>query len=103
QVDQAPGVCVDDLCLAGPDLRDGKFRGELLGGVVTVKATGRAHVYAEDAAFPYRTWPSVSGPSGHGDGPSGHGDGRTDVTFIPYYAWANRTVGPMAVWVPMHR
>ncbi len=38
----------------------------------------------------YRTWPmsAAHGPSGV-------------VTAIPYFLWANRTAGPMRVWIPL--
>jgi DUF1680 family protein len=60
----------------------------LLGGVVTLKVPvvfaanpGSAVPYAEEIA------PESYGPS-------------TRVTAVPYYAWANRGVGPMRVWIP---
>ncbi|WP_345399979.1 hypothetical protein [Nonomuraea salmonea] len=28
--------------------------------------------------------------------------GPVDLTFVPYYAWANRTPGAMTIWTPMH-
>ncbi|MEV4110421.1 beta-L-arabinofuranosidase domain-containing protein [Nonomuraea sp. NPDC049695] len=90
-----PGVIVDDLCVAGADLRDGTAVAGLPADVVPVIARGRAHVHREeDGGFPYRTAAGPREPE--------HG-GPVDLTFVPYYAWANRGVGPMTVWAPMHR
>ncbi|WP_226899279.1 glycoside hydrolase family 127 protein [Nonomuraea phyllanthi] len=89
-----PGVIVDDLCVAGADLRDGTAVPGLPAEVVPVTARGRAHVHREeDGGFPYRT---AAAPREWEHG------GPVDLTFVPYYAWANRQVGPMTVWVPMH-
>ncbi|MEQ4719547.1 beta-L-arabinofuranosidase domain-containing protein [Nonomuraea sp. B19D2] len=90
-----PGVIVDDLCVAGADLRDGTAVAGLPADVVPVTARGRAHVHLEeDGGFPYRTAAAPREPE--------HG-GPVDLTFVPYYAWANRGAGPMTVWAPMHR
>ncbi|MEV1169617.1 beta-L-arabinofuranosidase domain-containing protein [Nonomuraea sp. NPDC049784] len=93
QVDH-PGVIVDDLCLASPDLSDGAPLTGLPAEVVPVIARGRAHVHREeDGGFPYRT-AATPLESAH--------EGPVDLTFVPYYAWANRGAGPMTIWTPMH-
>ncbi|MEO3789242.1 beta-L-arabinofuranosidase domain-containing protein [Nonomuraea sp. B10E15] len=90
-----PGVIVDDLCLAAADLRDASAVAGLPADVVPVTARGRAHVHREDdGGFPYRTAAAPQEPE--------HA-GPADLTFVPYYAWANRGAGPMTVWTPMHR
>ncbi|WP_433440535.1 glycoside hydrolase family 127 protein [Nonomuraea sp. CA-141351] len=89
-----PGVIVDDLCLASSDLRDGAPIIGLLAEVVPVIARGRAHVHREeDGGFPYRSAATPLEPA--------H-EGPADLTFVPYYAWANRGAGPMTIWTPMH-
>jgi uncharacterized protein len=93
QVDH-PGVIVDDLCVAGPDLRDGAPLPGLPAEVVPVLARGRAHAHrAEDGGFPYRTATAPQEPE--------HA-GPVELTFVPYHAWANRGAGPMTIWTPMH-
>ncbi|TDD20099.1 glycoside hydrolase family 127 protein [Nonomuraea diastatica] len=90
-----PGVIVDDLCLAAADLRDAGAVAGLPADVVPVTARGRVHVHREDdGGFPYRTAVAPQDPE--------HA-GPADLTFVPYYAWANRGSGPMTVWTPMHR
>ncbi|MBF8184605.1 glycoside hydrolase family 127 protein [Nonomuraea sp. K274] len=88
-----PGAVIDDLCVAGADLRDGAPITGLPAEVVPVLARGRVHVHGEDdGGFPYRSAaprePEHAGPA--------------DLTFVPYYAWANRGPGAMTVWAPMH-
>jgi DUF1680 family protein len=88
------GVIVDDLCVADADLRDGAPITGLPPEVVPVLARGRAHVHRQaDGGFPYRTAAAPLEPE--------H-EGPIDLTFVPYYAWANRGAGPMTVWAPMH-
>ncbi len=62
-------------------------RPDLLGGVTVVTATGKAPAVEGDVGVLYaadRAEPALI------DRP---------LTFIPYYAWANRTAGEMLVWV----
>ena len=53
---------------------------------LTAKASIRAH---RDAGWwPYGPRDEIAGPA------------SVDVTAVPYYAWANRDLGPMRVWLP---
>ncbi len=90
QVDQPDGVVVDDLRLdvAGP--RAAEHHADLLGGLTTVQVRGRAGRH-EPAPWPY---PAATEPASM---PAGDG---VQVTAVPYFAWANRGVGPMRVWLP---
>ncbi|GAB2910052.1 glycoside hydrolase family 127 protein [Nonomuraea fastidiosa] len=89
-----PDAGVDDLCLAGAELTDGRPLTGLPAEVVPVHARGRVHVHREeDGGYPYRTAAAPLEPE--------H-EGPVDLTFIPYYAWANRDLGPMTIWTPMH-
>ncbi|MEU1519733.1 beta-L-arabinofuranosidase domain-containing protein [Streptomyces sp. NPDC005811] len=91
QTDQPGGLDPDDLALdpAAPLTVDS--RPHLLGGVVTVGATGRPLTPDEPGAWPYR-------PLGTGEPRPGAGVG---LTAVPYYAWANREAGAMRVWLPL--
>jgi DUF1680 family protein len=81
-------------CIEWPDVKDGKvvnlllpddaaisteFRADLLGGVEVLKGAALSLHWTE-----------------------GHKIGKDKVEFtaIPYYAWANRGPGQMAVWLP---
>ncbi len=55
-----------------------QWRGDLLGGVTTI--TGRVQALQEDGSLR-----------------------EQDFTAIPYYAWAHRGAGEMAVWLPRNR
>lgn len=65
-----------------------EVRKNLLGGVVvlkhagqTVASSGKLYERFDERAKPSALW----------------------LTFVPYYAWANREPGPMEVWVPVVR
>jgi hypothetical protein len=62
-----------------------RFDPELLGGVVVLEGRGAALVDAGWDDLLYRTTAPETQPCA--------------VRAIPYYAWDNRTAGPMAVWV----
>jgi DUF1680 family protein len=63
-------------------------RADLLGGVTVIGARG----YAQDAGTSlYRSFDASPRPRR-----------RLPLTAIPYYAWANRSPGPMRVWVPVN-
>jgi uncharacterized protein len=74
----------DDLSLTavGRAERDA----DLLGGITTIHATGRSRRHVPQP-WPYgQTTPSIVEP--------------TDIVAVPYFAWANRGIGPMRVWLP---
>ncbi len=71
-----------------------EFLPEKLGGMMVLKHKGvvRARPLSEEPL--YRTLGASKGKAG----------GRTvDLTFIPYYAWANREPTSMQVWIPYTR
>jgi hypothetical protein len=89
QAGQADGVVVDDLCVdpAGPAVAE--HRPDLLTGVTVVTAQGRARKRVS------RGWPySQAGDAAAPDGED------VQITAIPYFAWGNRGIGPMRVWLP---
>jgi uncharacterized protein len=87
QVDN-DGAVVDDVRVDVAGAVASEHRPDLLDGVTVVRVQGRAGPH-EVAASPYR---AVTEPSDDGAGVS--------LTAVPYYAWANRGVGPMRVWLP---
>lgn len=67
-------------------------RPDLLGGIVTVTATGEVTTTGEPHGRPY----------GFGDlkaRSAGPKTKSTPLLFIPYFAWANRSPGEMIVWI----
>lgn len=74
-----------------PDSKIGEqLEPALLGGVVTL--TVPARFVGTD-----RDW--SGGLYQAADGLAGQADEQVSLTAIPYYAWANREAGPMAVWL----
>lgn len=98
--DQAPGVGIDDLAIDNdPHHLKTVDCPKLLGGVMAIEARG----------FVRRTEPSAAGAMDHAGlpytdaTPAGASDPiATPLRAIPYYAWANREIGSMRVWVPIH-
>jgi DUF1680 family protein len=67
-----------------------EWRSDMLGGVMTVSASGQAHDLSKWDGVTFRPYSSVA-----------HGASQpTKLTAIPYFAWANRGPGPMRVWIP---
>ncbi len=89
QVDQPVGVAVDDVRIELPGDPVAEHRPELLGGVTVVTVSGRARRH-EPGPWPYR--PATAESDGPGD--------PVPLTAVPYFAWANRELGPMRVWLP---
>jgi len=94
QLDQPEGVALADVRLdvnqkSSSQFQE-EFRDDLLGGIVALRCAGavddksslRAGLY-----FRYR--------------PETFNKHATTLTFIPYYAWANRASTPMQVWTPV--
>jgi hypothetical protein len=89
QVDQADGVDVDDLHLVVSGERSTRYREDLLGGVTVISLKGRPGRHAEQP-WPYAAADRETPPLG----------AEVDVTAVPYFAWANRGIGAMRVWLP---
>jgi DUF1680 family protein len=69
-----------------------EFQKDLLGGVLVLRHPGEALGETAEQRrlyFQYSGEPRKSKP--------------VSLTFIPYYAWANRTATPMQVWTPLSR
>jgi DUF1680 family protein len=90
QVDQAPGVRVDDLHLDGSGPVRAEHRADLLDGVTVVHVQGRTGARPAGDG-PYREAGTVA-PTQAGS--------PTAVVAVPYFSWANRGIEPMRVWLP---
>ena len=95
QIDQSEGVALKDVALnlgakSSPSFQE-EFRRDLLGGVLLLRHAGAALGESADRRlyFRYSGEPRKANP--------------VSLTFIPYYAWANRTATPMQVWIPVSR
>jgi DUF1680 family protein len=66
-------------------------RPEMLGGIVTLEGDALQRDFADWQHTLYRCAQEVH------DCPQRH----VPLTAIPYFAWANRTPGPMTVWIPV--
>ncbi len=96
QVDH-PGGGLDDVVLDTSRPLTVKHRPDLLGGVTTVLAGGYRRTDPDPGWWPYASRPADAGP---GRAPSGARVRPIELTAIPYYAWANRRIGSMRVWLP---
>jgi uncharacterized protein len=91
QVDLPAGVAMADVALVpGAELREGS-EPDLLGGVVTVRTEGVRRSTGEWGGWPYRD---------QGGAEHDRAGEPVGLAAIPYFAWANRTPGPMRVWIP---
>ena len=96
QIDQGENVALKDVALsAGKNSNSGfeeTFEKDLLGGVLVLRHPGAAYEESADRSslyFSHNAPPRKSRP--------------VQLTFIPYYAWANRVQTAMQVWTPMAR
>jgi DUF1680 family protein len=95
ELDQEQGVALSDVGLPargsmGEAGFSETFEKDLLGGVVVLHHEGAVVQSSSERKalyFPY------SAPAGKSS--------KVPLTFIPYYAWANRTPTPMMVWTPV--
>ena len=94
QLDQPSGVKLDDVALDLGRKTTGEFHSEfksdLLGGVIVLEHPGASLDYGSSHDALYSTYKA--------DTPKNK---PVPLTFIPYYAWANREATPMQVWTPL--
>jgi DUF1680 family protein len=67
-----------------------EFRSDLLGGIVVLKHSGTVSEKSSSPSALYRAY-TAEGSKGR----------QVELSFIPYYAWANRQGTPMQVWTPV--
>jgi len=91
QADQPDGVLVDDLRLDVSAPLETEHRPDLLAGVTVVRAGGRPQAHTAQP-WPYRPATTAAAQPQQAE--------EVPVTAVPYFAWANRGIGPMRVWVP---
>jgi DUF1680 family protein len=94
QLDQPKGVELFDVSLdvrqKGASAFHQEFRRDLLGGIVVLKHTGAVNEKSGSHSALYGAYRA------------GASQGRqVELSFIPYYAWANRVGTPMQVWTPV--
>ena len=94
QIDQGQGVALKDVALSADKSSSGKFEEkfdkDLLGGILVLRHAGAVYEESPDRSslyFSHSAPPPKSRPA--------------QLTFIPYYAWANRVQTPMQVWTPV--
>jgi DUF1680 family protein len=92
--DQEPGVNLLDVEIDPSGEFSNRWQGSFLGGVVTLEGTG----YQMDRS----AWSNnrlyrhlVPGNENHTS------DRKVKLTAIPYYAWGNRGLKSMRVWIPL--
>jgi hypothetical protein len=90
-----------------------EYREDFLGGITVLKGKALSHkdLKTLQNGNPQSSADDRSKPWGDGDlyrplsvNPSSiRGQGTVEVEMIPYYAWANRGLAYMDVWIPLAR
>jgi DUF1680 family protein len=96
ELDQADGVALSDVALVLGKRPDSEFQTEvksdLLGGVLLLHHAG---VTYDRSASDRTLYPRYIGATAR--------TRQIPLTFIPYYAWANRQATSMQVWTPLFK
>jgi len=94
ELDQPGGVSLSDVAVNPGRAQEfqSEFKSDLLGGVVVLHHTGVAY---EGAASRNALYARYSGEPSK--------TRQLPLTFIPYYAWANREATSMQVWTPLFK
>jgi hypothetical protein len=96
ELDQPEGVSLVnvalDLASASSDKFQSQLQTDLLNGVVVLRHAGRVYENDASAKALYSDFRGVQTKSR-----------QVPLTFIPYYAWANRQATSMQVWTPLYR
>jgi uncharacterized protein len=94
ELDQPEGVVVKDAAVVLGKNPGGEFqsehRSDLLGGVVVLRHNGAVAEKTASSGSLYSRYANAQRKSK-----------RVPLTFIPYYAWANRAPTSMQVWTPV--
>jgi DUF1680 family protein len=91
--DQSPGVNLLDVKIDPTEELTSRWQGDLLGGVVTLDGTGylTGRSSWEDQGL-YRPWILKK--------ENRDSERKIKLVAIPYYAWGNRGLKSMRVWIP---
>ncbi len=82
------GVRVSEIALSANARMEARWEKSLLGGVAVVEAQARLRPEGNWTGLLYRTLrPEPARP--------------VTVRLIPYYAWSNRGMSHMSVWLPL--
>ncbi len=96
QIDQPEGVALKDVALnLGPKSSvqfQEEFQKDLLGGIIVLHHAGADYGESAERSLLYFRHSNEARKSK-----------PLSLTFIPYYAWANRTPTPMQVWTPISK
>jgi len=96
ELDQPSGVELSDVAMEVGKLPESEFqsemKGDLLGGVLLLHHEGVSYSRSASANALYPRYTGATGESR-----------KIPLTFIPYYAWANRQATSMQVWTPLLR
>jgi hypothetical protein len=88
-VDQVPGVAMADLRIDPASTLRTERRADLPGGVIAIQTEGSVADVSDWAGQLYRPL-TVAAPGR-----------RLALTAVPYYAWGNRGLASMRVWIPL--
>ena len=86
-VDLPEDVSMLEVYLPDETVLESKLDEDLLGGVVTISGAAR-RLYEENGS------PDLYLQAGH------EKEEQLDIRLVPYYAWNNRGIGEMTVWLP---
>jgi len=94
ELDQPGGVDLSTVAMALGKRPEADFqsevKGDLLGGVLLLRHDGVSY---ERSASGNTLYPRYTGATARTT--------KVPLTFIPYYAWANRQATSMQVWIPL--
>ena len=96
ELDQPEGVSLVnvalDLASGSSDKFQSQLQTDLLNGVVVLRHAGRVYENDANPKMLYSDYRGVQTKSR-----------QVPLTFIPYYAWANRQATSMQVWTPLYK
>ena len=94
ELDQPGGVSLSDVAVnpgRTPEFQS-EFKSDLLGGVMVLHHTGVVYEGSDSRNVLYARYSGEPSKTR-----------RVPLTFIPYYAWANREATSMQVWTPLFK
>ncbi|ARQ71802.1 glycoside hydrolase family 127 protein [Streptomyces marincola] len=91
RADHPEGTVIDDLRIDPAAPLGERREPGLLGGIVTVRASGAALAPRDAGDW----WPYPAAGTGRAGAPA-----AADITAVPYHLWGHRTQAAMRVWLP---